>query len=118
MEILDTIIAIITGLTTCIPLVITLIKYIQAATKEKNWSQLMQIVTNLMAEAEHKFDNGKDRKEWVIISLKAMSNTLNYDIDWNVVDDMIEGLVKMSSVVNSARDSKKEKDAEVAAPKE
>lgn len=34
-----------------------------------------------MATAEEKFDNGADRKEWVLAMVKASSETVNYDID-------------------------------------
>jgi hypothetical protein len=53
-----------------------------------------------MAEAEDKFDKGADKKEWVMGELKAVANTLNYDIDWNVVSDMIDKICDVSKEIN------------------
>ncbi|MBQ0090677.1 MAG: hypothetical protein KBT27_15230 [Prevotellaceae bacterium] len=100
MDVINIIIAILTGLSTCIPLVIQLIKYIKVAMKEKNWSQLLGVITRLMIEAETKFDDGKDRKEWVMTSIKAMSNTINYDIDYDAIDEMIDALRAMTNMIN------------------
>ena len=75
------IVAILTGLATAIPLVINLIKYVQKAVKEKNWNQVVQLVMNLMKEAERKFDTGAEKKEYVMSMIKASADTINYDID-------------------------------------
>ena len=54
MEYLDIILSIIAGLGAAIPLVIKLVQYVQAAVKEKNWSKLLELVINLIEEAENK----------------------------------------------------------------
>jgi hypothetical protein len=77
-----------------------LIQFIQANTKEKNWNQMLKLVMNLMAEAEDKFDRGADKKEWVMGELQAMAGTLNYDIDWDVVSDMIDKICDVSKELN------------------
>ena len=66
MEILELIIEILAGLMIVIPLVAKLVEYVQKSTLEKNWSNLIRLLLNLMATAEEKFDNGADRKQWVI----------------------------------------------------
>ena len=66
MEILELIIEILAGLLVVIPLVAKLIEYVKKSTLEKNWSNLIRLLLNLMATAEEKFDNGADRKQWVI----------------------------------------------------
>lgn len=100
------IVAILTGLATAIPLVINLIKYVQKAVKEKNWNQVVKLVMNLMEEAETKFDNGADRKEWVLSMIKASADTINYDIDMDAISDLIDSLCSMSKVVNAPTQSK------------
>lgn len=100
------IVAILTGLATAIPLVINLIKYVQKAAKEKNWNQVVKLVMNLMEEAETKFDNGADRKEWVLSMIKASADTINYDIDMDAISDLIDSLCNMSKVVNAQTQSK------------
>ena len=62
MDILNLIIEILAGLTIVIPLVIELIKYVKKSALERNWTNLIQLVMDLMAAAEDKFDNGADRK--------------------------------------------------------
>ena len=100
------IVAILTGLATAIPLVINLIKYVQKAAKEKNWKQVVKLVMNLMKKAETKFDNGADRKEYVLSMIKASADTINYDIDMDAISDLIDNLCSMSKVVNAPTQSK------------
>jgi hypothetical protein len=81
MEWYKIIIEILSGLIIMIPLVVELVKYIKAAAMEKNWNDLLKLIMNLMAQAESKFDNGADRKEWVLVMVKASADTINYPID-------------------------------------
>lgn len=94
------VVAVLTGLATAIPLVIQLVKFVQQSIKEKNWQDLLELVTNLMKEAEGKFDNGIDRKEWVMTCVKATADTINYDINMDVVGELIDSLTEMSKIVN------------------
>lgn len=66
MDIFELIIEILAGLAVVIPLVIKLVEYVKKSTMEKNWNNLIRLLMNLMATAEEKFDNGADRKQWVI----------------------------------------------------
>lgn len=100
------IVAILAGLATAIPLVINLIKYVQKAVKEKNWNQVVQLVMNLMKEAEKKFDTGAEKKEYVMSMIKASADTINYDIDMDAISDLIDSLCSMSKVVNAPTQSK------------
>ena len=97
---IQAIISILSGILVLTPLVLKLIDYVKKSTKEKNWSQMLKLVMNLMAEAEDKFDKGADKQEWVMGELKAMADTLNYDIDWNVVSDMIDKICDVSKEIN------------------
>ena len=72
----------------------------QKATIEKNWNKLLELVMAFMKEAEGKFDNGADRKEWVLGSVAAVSNTINFDIDYDVIGAMIDSICALSKVVN------------------
>lgn len=97
---IQAIISILSGIAVLVPLMVKLVDYVQKSTKEKNWNQMLKLVMNLMAEAEDKFDKGADKKEWVMGELKAMADTLNYDIDWNVVSDMIDKICDVSKEIN------------------
>lgn len=59
------------------------------------------MVMKYMETAEEKFDNGADRKEWVLAMVKASSETVNYDIDMERISKLIDDLCKMSKKVNA-----------------
>ena len=75
MEWLQLIVSVLAGLATAIPLAIKLVEYVQKAVKEKNWGKVLDMVMKYMATAEEKFDNGADRKEWVLAMVKASSRS-------------------------------------------
>jgi hypothetical protein len=87
-------------LATAIPLVINLIKYVQKATKEKNWGKLLNMIISLMKTAEEKFETGAERKEWVIAMVKSSADSINYDIDTDSIGEIIDSLCDLSKVVN------------------
>lgn len=101
MEIWTTIILpIISGLIACVPLVITLVEYVKKAYKEKNWKAMVQLVLKLMAEAEQVYKTGAERKEYVIASIKAMEDTLQYDVDEKAIGELIDSVVEITKRVN------------------
>lgn len=97
---IQAIISILSGVAILVPLVVKLVEYVKKNTKEKNWSQMLMLVMNLMAKAEEMFDTGADKKEWVLGELHAIAHTLNYDIDWNVVSEMIDKICEISKEIN------------------
>ena len=97
------IVSILSGLAACIPLVIQLVKYVKKSVEEKNWNQLLNLVTNLMEEAEKKFATGADRKEWVLAMVKASADTINYPINLEEVSKLIDSLCDMSKIVNGKK---------------
>ena len=100
MEILELIIEILAGLLVIIPLVVKLIEYVKKSTLEKNWNNLIRLLLNLMATAEEKFDNGADRKQWVIAMVQASANTINYPISEPELSKLIDNLVELTKKVN------------------
>ena len=99
-QIVQLIVAILTGLATCIPLAVKLVEYVKTATKEKNWANLLGLVMSLMEQAEKKFDDGATRKEWVMAMVKASADYINYPVDEDTLSKMIDSLCDMSKVVN------------------
>ena len=97
---IELIVAILCGLGACSPLVVLLVKYCQKAVREKNWNQLLKLVMNLMEEAETKFETGADRKEWVMMMIKASADTINYEIDMDEISKLIDSLCSMTKIVN------------------
>lgn len=100
MEWLELGLSILSGLAVAIPLVIELVKYVKKAIKEKNWNVILSMVMNYMATAEKMFDNGAERKEWVLAMVEESSKTVNYDIDMTVISGLIDNLCAMSKNVN------------------
>ena len=97
---IQAVISILSGIAVLIPLIIKLIQFVETSTKEKNWNQMLKLVMNLMADAEEKFDTGAEKKEWVMGQLQAMANTINYDVDWAVISDMIDKICDISKEIN------------------
>ena len=97
---IQAIISILSGIAVLTPLIVALVKYIKNSVKEKNWNQMLVLVMNLMAEAEKMFKIGAERKEWVLAELHAAADTLNYEIDWAVVSEMIDKICEVSKEIN------------------
>lgn len=102
---LELIVAVLSGLATAIPLVIQLVKYVQKAIKEKNWPQVINLVTSYMERAEEMFETGADRKEWVMAMVKSSADTIDYDLDMDKISELIDSLCDMSKVVNVTSES-------------
>jgi hypothetical protein len=100
LDILKLILAIISGVATCIPLVVKLVKYIKELAKEKNWGKLVVIVSNFMAEAETLFPDGASKKDYVINSVMAISKTIDYPVDKEILGELIDNLTKLSNKIN------------------
>lgn len=100
-EWMNWVVSILTGLAAAIPLVVQLVKYVQQAVKEKNWNKMLKMVMDLMKTAEGMFENGADRKEWVLAMVKGSADSINYDIDIEAISELIDSLCDMSKVVNA-----------------
>ena len=70
------VISILTGVATCIPLVIKLVQVIKESVKSKNWTALMQLVLKLMAEAEENYSDYmvKDTQGAIEIALSTCTD--------------------------------------------
>ena len=97
---IEIVVAILTGLATCIPLVIKLIEVIKDSVRNKNWAPMMQLVLKLMAEAEENYATGEEKRVYVLDSIKALESTLNYDIDVDIVNDMITAIINATKKIN------------------
>ena len=103
MELYEIIVKVLAGLLVIIPLVAELVKYVKKASNEKNWSDLMTLVINLMQQAESMFDEGADRKMWVMSMVSASAKTINYPVDLDQVSAWIDALCDMSKIINAPK---------------
>lgn len=101
---INTIVSILVGLATCIPLAAKLVKYVQQAVQEKNWQALLRLLISLMEQAEEKFDDGSTRKEWVMAMVQTSAEYINYPVDVQALSSMIDTLCDMSKVINAPAD--------------
>ncbi|RKJ75318.1 hypothetical protein D7X33_17615 [Butyricicoccus sp. 1XD8-22] len=58
------------------------------------------MVTDYMARAEDMFDNGSDRKEWVMAMVQVSATTVKYDNNMTEIGQLIDDLCAMSKIVN------------------
>jgi hypothetical protein len=98
----EILISVLTGLATAIPLVIQLVKYVEQSVKEKNWGNLVSLILKLIGEAEEKFDNGADKKQWVLSMIEASADSINYKVNIDDVSKLIDSLCDMSKIVNTS----------------
>lgn len=96
----EMIVAILTGLATCIPLVIKLVQTIKESVKSKNWTALVQLLLRLMSEAEAIYSTGAEKKAYVMSSVEALKDTLNYDVDMDAVSAMVDSFVDVAKKIN------------------
>lgn len=104
----ELLVGILTGLSVAIPMVVALIVYVKKSIQEKNWTNLLSLLKELIEEAEKNFADGASRKAWVMSMVEASMSTINYNVDMEVVSKLIDDLVAMSKVVNVTSDVKEE----------
>lgn len=103
MNWVEIVVSILSGLAVCIPLVVQLVDTVRAAVQEKNWAQLMNIVLDMMQQAEKMFESGADRKAWVMAGVESAALSVNYNYDdaaKRKVSEMIDAICAAAKVVN------------------
>ena len=104
MNWVDIVVRIMSGLAVCIPLVVQLVNVVSASVKEKNWSQIVAIVLDLMKQAETLFAEGAARKAWVMAGVESAAKSINYNYDEvakQKVSDMIDAICATAKIVNA-----------------
>lgn len=91
---------ILVGIAVLIPLIVALIKYVTKAAEDKNWNIVVKIVLDLMVQAEKDYSTGAEKKEFVMNQLKVLAGTVDFEIDWDKVSDLIDALCDMAHKVN------------------
>lgn len=100
MEWYEIVISILSGLVAAIPLVVELVKYVKMAVQEKNWGNLVALTMQLMIEAEENFEDGADKKNWVLSMIETSAKTINYEVDLEQISALIDQLCALSKKVN------------------
>ena len=113
MSWVDIVVSIMSGLAVCIPLVVQLVNVVSASVKEKNWSQIVAIVLDLMKQAETLFAEGAARKAWVMAGVESAAKSINYNYDEvakQKVSDMIDAICATAKIVNAEGAEENESD--------
>ena len=105
-QIVNLVVAVLAGLATCIPLAMKLIQYVKKATQEKNWAGLLDLVMELMEQAEKKFADGVTRKEWVMAMVQTSAEYVQYPMNVQALSDMIDQLTNLTKNVNVKKETK------------
>ena len=103
-QIINVIVAVLSGLAACIPLVLKLVQYVKKATQEKNWAGLLNLVMALIEQAEKKFADGATRKEWVMAMVQTSAEYVQYPMDVQALGNMIDQLVTLTKRVNVSKE--------------
>ena len=104
MSWVEIVVSILSGLAVCIPLVVQLVNVVRASVKEKNWSQIVAIVLDLMKQAETLFAEGAARKAWVMAGVESAAKSINYNYDEvakQKVSEMIDAICATAKIVNT-----------------
>lgn len=101
MDWVNIVVSVLSGLAVVIPLVVELVKWVKQAAQEKNWSKLIELVMVYMADAEKLFQTGEERKQYVLLAIKASADTINYPIDMDQLSKLIDSLCDLSKKVNA-----------------
>ena len=104
MSWMEIVVSILSGLAVCIPLVVQLVNVVRASVKEKNWSQIVAIVLDLMKQAETLFAEGAARKAWVMAGVESAAKSINYNYDEvakQKVSEMIDAICATAKIVNT-----------------
>ena len=103
MEWFEILIGILTGIAVLIPFGFKAFFWIKKLISEKKWVELINVVINLVAEAETKYPDGASRKEYVMHMVKGAAEAMDYDVDMDEISKFIDNVVAMAKLVNAAK---------------
>ena len=104
MSWVEIVVSILSGLAVCIPLVVQLVNVVRTSVQEKNWSQIVAIVLDLMKQAETLFAEGAARKAWVMAGVESAAKSINYKYDEvakKKVSDIIDAICATAKIVHT-----------------
>ena len=103
IKFIDIAIAILTGLSVCIPLVLKLIGVVKENVAEKNWNEIVKIVIAQMVEAEKNYTEGAAKKAWVMNQMRVLAKSLNFnytEVEEIKVAELIDAICAGAKIIN------------------
>lgn len=83
-----------------LPMAIALGRAIKKSIKERNWKKLLPLAMRLMEQAESAFEQGADKKSWVMAMLRESLDEINYSISDEELSDLIDNMVDLTNKLN------------------
>lgn len=96
-------IAVLTGLSVCIPLVIKLVEVVKESVKAGNWNEIVKIVIAQMIEAEKNYTEGAAKKAWVMNQMRVLAKSLNFnytEVEELKVAELIDAICAGAKIIN------------------
>lgn len=103
IKLIDIAIAILTGLSVCIPLVLKLVTVVKENVAEKNWNEIVKIVIAQMVEAEKNYTEGAAKKAWVMNQMRVLAKSLNFnytEVEELKVAELIDAICAGAKIIN------------------
>lgn len=103
IKFIDIAIAILTGLSVCIPLVLKLVVVVKENVAEKNWNEIVKIVIAQMVEAEKNYTEGAAKKAWVMNQMRVLAKSLNFnytEVEELKVAELIDAICAGAKIIN------------------
>lgn len=103
IKLIDIAIAILTGLSVCIPLVLKLVAVVKENVAEKNWNEIVKIVIAQMVEAEKNYTEGAAKKAWVMNQMRVLAKSLNFnytEVEELKVAELIDAICAGAKIIN------------------
>ena len=102
-SILQFVCIILAGAATAVPLALQLVRYAKMAVEEKNWTKLLELVLELMKNAEEIYESGPQRRDYVIDAVMQLGQRVGYTMEEEALGKLIDDLCAMSKTVNAAK---------------
>lgn len=105
MELIYSLLSIVSGILVCIPLVVKICAMVKTNAKNKNWNLLITGILKYMSAAETMFETGAERKKYIMTDIVyKVARDVNYELtaeDLAKIDAMIDSLCDMANIVGS-----------------
>ena len=101
---IEVVLSVLSGLIVIIPVLAKLVNVVKTSVQEKNWSTVMTLVIQFMQEAEETYENGDDKKQYVLDALNACEAALNYDIEEEKISSMIDSICTAAKTINVTKE--------------
>ena len=99
-EYIDLIIAICGAISVIVPLAVKYYNAIKSLIKEKNYIKILDILRDAAAEAEKLYENGAEKREYVLNIVKVSCDNLKVEYDEKRFDEELTKLIVATKEIN------------------